>query len=159
MALEDEELDDIEETDEGDAKKGNATMKIVLIVNAVLLLIAISVGLTYFLMSGDEPVATGEPEVDTEVIDNEPDIASEEPVAKKPSSNKHIYIPLKPAFVVNFENPEQVSLLQVDIQLMTYDPAVEKALNTHMPRIRNELLLLFGGKQYHEINTREENVS
>jgi len=53
MALEDEELDDIEEAeDEGAAKKGNATMKIVLIVNAVLLVIGISVGLTYFLKIG-----------------------------------------------------------------------------------------------------------
>lgn len=156
MALEDEELDDIEEAEgEGSAKKGNATMKIVLIVNAVLLVIGISVGLTYFLMSGDEPVENAAPEADVEVIDNEPEAAEEVVVTKKPSSNRHIYIPLKPAFVVNFENPEQVSLLQVDIQLMTYDPAVEKALNTHMPRIRNELLLLFGGKQYHEINTRE----
>ena len=156
MALEDEELDDIEEAEgEGSAKKGNATMKIVLIVNAVLLVIGISVGLTYFLMSGDEPVANVAPEADVEVIDNESEAAEEEVVTKKSSANRHIYIPLKPAFVVNFENPEQVSLLQVDIQLMTYDPAVEKALNTHMPRIRNELLLLFGGKQYHEINTRE----
>ena len=156
MALEDEELDDIEEAeDEGAAKKGNATMKIVLIVNAVLLVIGISVGLTYFLMSGDEPAATVAPADDVEVIGNEPEAADEEVVAKKPSANKHIYIPLKPAFLVNFGNPEHVSLLQVAMQLMTYDPAVEKALKTHMPRIRNELLLLFGGKQYHEINTRE----
>ncbi|MCW8855276.1 MAG: flagellar basal body-associated FliL family protein [Gammaproteobacteria bacterium] len=157
MALEDDELDGIDETEEteGSAKKGNATMKIVLIVNAVLLLIAISVGLTYFLMSGDEPIAKVDSEADVEVLDNEPAAEDEALVERKPASSKHIYIPLKPAFVVNFENPEQVSLLQVDIQLMTYDPAVEKALNTHMPRIRNELLLLFGGKQYHEINTRE----
>lgn len=38
---------------------------------------------------------------------------------------------------------------------MTYDSAVEPALKTHMPAVRNELLLLLGGKQYHEINTRE----
>lgn len=157
MALEDEELDDIEEAGEGEgsAKKGNATMKIVLIVNAVLLVIAISVGLTYFLMSGDEPIANVEAEADVEVIDNEPEVVEEAPVETRPTANKHIYVPLKPAFVVNFENPEQVSLLQVDVQLMTYDPAVERAINKHMPRIRNELLLLFGGKQYHEINTRD----
>lgn len=156
MALEDEQLEDTEETEEaeGSGKKGNATMKIVLIVNAVLLVIGISVGITYFLMSEDEPIATQQA-VDTEVLE-EPEVVEEEAVVeKKPGTGKHIYVPLKPAFVVNFENPEQVSLLQVDVQLMTYDPAVEKAINTHMPRIRNELLLLFGGKQYHEINTRE----
>jgi len=84
MALEDEELDDIEEAEgEGAAKKGNATMKIVLIVNAVLLVIGISVGLTYFLMSGDEPVSKVDPQVDTEVIDNGPTVAAEEPVCNK----------------------------------------------------------------------------
>ncbi|MDH5472365.1 MAG: flagellar basal body-associated FliL family protein [Gammaproteobacteria bacterium] len=157
MALEDEELDDTEEV-ESTEKKGNATMKIVLIVNAVLLLIGISVGVTYFLLSDDEPATKVDNVVDTEVINTEPaeqEVAAEDVVAEKPASGKHIYVPLKPAFVVNFENPEQVSLLQVDVQLMTYDPAVEKAINIHMPRIRNELLLLFGGKQYHEINTRE----
>ena len=66
-----------------------------------------------------------------------------------------VYIPLHPAFIVNFENQEQVSFLQVDIQVMTYDGAVEAALKAHMPAVRNELLLLLGGKQYHEINTRE----
>lgn len=155
MALEDE-LDDTEESEEaeGAAGKGNATMKIVLIVNAILLLIGITVGITYFLMSEDEPVARVQEE-DTEVL-VEPEVTEEaEVVEQKVSPSQHIYIPLKPAFVVNFENPEQVSLLQVDVQLMTYDPAVERAIKMHMPRIRNELLLLFGGKQYHEINTRE----
>ena len=38
---------------------------------------------------------------------------------------------------------------------MTYDTAVELALKAHMPAVRNELLLLLGDKQYHEINTRE----
>jgi len=64
-------------------------------------------------------------------------------------------VPLHPAFVVNFENQEQVAFLQIDIQIMTYDSSVESALKKHMPAIRNELLLLLGGKQYHEINTRE----
>ena len=57
-----------------------------------------------------------------------------------------VYVPLNPAFVVNFENQEQVSFLQVDIQIMTFDPAVEEAIKVHMPRVRNELLLLLGGK-------------
>lgn len=128
-------------------KGGGGMMKIILIVNAVLILIAIAAGATYFLMAGgkdDKPVQ------DTEVIDEEG-----AGVPEGPRSGTPIYIPLNPAFVVNFENQEQVSFLQVDIELMTYDNAVVEAVKVHMPRIRNEILLLLGGKQYHEINTRE----
>ncbi len=129
-------------------KSGGGMMKIILIVNALLLLIGIAAGVTYFLMSGD---------------DNADQPADAETLAEleggdeggAPSGGTPIYVPLNPAFVVNFENQEQVSFLQVDIQLMTYDSAVEEAIKVHMPRVRNEILLLLGGKQYHEINTRE----
>ncbi|MDH5766535.1 MAG: flagellar basal body-associated FliL family protein [Gammaproteobacteria bacterium] len=157
MALDEEELDELDESGEmaGSGVKSNNTMKIVLIINAVLLLIGISVGVTYLLVSKDEPVSNVTSDVDTEVLAAPEEVVEEAVEDKKPPSGQHIYVALKPAFVVNFENPEQVSLLQVDVQLMTYDPDVEQAIKIHMPRIRNELLLLFGGKQYHEINTRE----
>ncbi len=125
-------------------------MKIILIVNGLLLVIGIAVGLTFFMLGGDEETAAQD---DTEMLDDavEGDAGSK----KKKNKGTPIYIPLHPAFVVNFENQEQVSFLQVDIQIMTYDSAVEGALKAHMPAVRNELLLLLGGKQYHEINTRE----
>lgn len=136
-----------EETEGGEAKSGGM-MKIILIVNGVILLIAIAVGVTLFMVSGDDEEAAP---ADAEILE-EIDGGSEAAVDK---SGPPIYVPLNPAFVVNFENQEQVSFLQVDIQLMTYDPGVEEAIKIHMPRVRNELLLLLGGKQYHEINTRE----
>jgi len=140
------ELEEGEEGAEGGAKKGGM-MKIILLVNGLLLIIGISVGAAMYFMSGDDA-----PEVaqeDTEVMEE-----GEAPVKKK-SRQTPVYIPLRPAFVVNFENQDQVSFLQVDIQLMTYDGSVEAAIKQHMPAVRNELLLLLGGKQYHEINTRE----
>ena len=141
------EEDENENQEASEAKGGGGMMKIILIVNAVLVLIAIAVGVTFFVMSGDDEAT---PAADAEILE-EVDSAS----ADASKSGPPIYIPLNPAFVVNFENQEQVSFLQVDIQLMTYDAAVEEAIKVHMPRVRNELLLLFGGKQYHEINTRE----
>lgn len=139
---------DDEQTAEA-AASGGGMMKIILLVNAVLLLIAVAVGLTWFLMSGDKEESSAQE--DSEVLE---DSGSEEP-KKKVSTGTPIYIPLNPAFVVNFENQDQVSFLQVDIQVMTFDPKVEEALKVHNPAVRNELLLLLGGKQYHEINTRE----
>lgn len=139
----DEEKKDTEE------KKSGGMLKIILLVNGLLLVIGIAVGVTLFMMSGDDKDASAE---DTEVLE---DAADSGKAAGQKSKGTPIYVPLHPAFVVNFENQEQVSFLQVDIQIMTYDSAVEGALKTHMPAVRNELLLLLGGKQYHEINTRE----
>ena len=145
MAEEDEKTEG-----EAEAKSGGGMMKIILLVNGLLLIIGIAVGVTLFLVSGDDEEKSAE---DTEVLE-EIEGAGE----GGSGGNKRgtpVYIPLNPAFVVNFENQEQVSFLQVDIQLMTYDSSVEEAIKVHMPRVRNELLLLLGGKQYHEINTRE----
>ncbi|HEY9051342.1 MAG TPA: flagellar basal body-associated FliL family protein [Gammaproteobacteria bacterium] len=138
---------------EATGNSGGGMVKIILIVNAVLLLIGIAVGVTWFLMSGDDD-KSNKP-VDTEVLEVDGGSASADNVPSPAAGRKPIYVPLNPAFVVNFENQDQVSFLQVDIEIMTYDPAVEVALKDHMPRVRNELLLLLGGKQYHEINNRE----
>ncbi len=145
----DEEETELEEGEEGGVKKSGGMMKIILLVNGLLLIIGIGVGAAMFFMGGDEekPVA----QADTELLEG----AAEADVVKKKTKKTPLYIPLRPAFVVNFENQDQVSFLQVDIQLMTYDGSVEVAIKTHMPVVRNELLLLLGGKQYNEINTRE----
>lgn len=142
MADEEDKVEAVEE------KKGGM-MKIILLVNGLLLVIGIAIGVTVFMLGGDENAAEGE---DAEMLE---DGAEGDSAKKKKSKGTPIYVPLHPAFVVNFENQEQVSFLQVNIQIMTYDASVEGALKVHMPAVRNELLLLLGGKQYHEINTRE----
>ncbi len=149
MAVEDEE-EQVEET----GKPSGNLVKIILIVNAVLLLIGIAVGITWYLLSGDDEKQS-EKAVDTEVLDTSVTADTGPSGPSAAAGRKPIYVPLNPAFVVNFENQDQVSFLQVDIEIMTYDAAVETAIKEHMPRVRNELLLLLGGKQYHEINNRE----
>lgn len=149
----DEELENNDEnTEEEGGRKKPSLIKIVLLVNGTLLILALIIGLAVFFMGGSDDEAET---VDEEVLGE----TLAEPAAEQAdtaiNSGKPIYIPLNPAFVVNFENQDQVSFLQVDIQIMTYDPRVEPALTTHMPAVRNELLLLLSGKQYHEINTRE----
>jgi len=137
-----------EKTEETE-KQGGGMMKIILLVNGLLLVIGIAVGVTVFMLGGDDDNKAGE---DAEMLD---DAVDGEGGQSTKSKGTPIYVPLHPAFVVNFENQEQVSFLQVNIQIMTYDASVEGALKVHMPAVRNELLLLLGGKQYHEINTRE----
>jgi flagellar FliL protein len=57
------------------------------------------------------------------------------------------YIALDPLFVVNFQAEDGARFLQVAVQLMTRDPAVETLVNEHDPQIRNDLLMLLGGQQ------------
>lgn len=140
---------DEEEQTTDQPKESGGMLKVILLVNALLVLIGITVGVTIFMISGDDENKTEQ--VDTEVLQGE--VA--EVVEPQRTGGTPIYIPLNPAFIVNFENQDLVSFLQVDIQVMTYDSSVEQALKIHMPVVRNELLLLLGGKQYHEINTRE----
>jgi len=153
MADEEELEEEVAEEEEEGAKKGGNTKKIVIIAGVAVLLLAIIGGAAWFFMSGDDDAGGNGGEQDTEVLgEAEGDEGGEDAA---PRTGNPIYVPLHPAFVVNFENQEKVSFLQVDIQIMTFDSKVEQAIKRHMPIVRNELLLLLGGKQYHEINTRE----
>jgi len=129
-----------EEKDENEEKEGSGgSMKLIVIILVVLLLIVIGVGVALFMMMGDDDKAaeSGDGATTEEVVE-----------AKTP-----IYVPLHPAFLVNFEDQSSASHLQVDVQIMTYDEGVQTALKTHTPKIRNDLLLLFGSQKYEELNT------
>ncbi|KAF1017216.1 MAG: hypothetical protein GAK31_00477 [Stenotrophomonas maltophilia] len=53
------------------------------------------------------------------------------------------YFALEPAFVVNLSGPvDGPRYLQVEVQLMTRDPAALEAIKTHAPAIRARLLML-----------------
>lgn len=65
------------------------------------------------------------------------------------------YLSLHPAFVVNLDDDEAMRYLQLEIEVMARDSSALEAVNKHMPVIRNNLLMLFGTKHYHEIDTRE----
>jgi flagellar FliL protein len=64
-----------------------------------------------------------------------------------------IYIPLDPAFVVNFTGQDKARFLQVTIEVMTYDPAVPDLIKLHTPAIRNNLILLLSDQSYENIST------
>jgi len=54
------------------------------------------------------------------------------------------YFALDPAFVVNLSGSiDGPRYLQVEVQLMTRDPAALEAIKTHAPAIRARLLMLF----------------
>ncbi|HSW34561.1 MAG TPA: flagellar basal body-associated FliL family protein [Steroidobacteraceae bacterium] len=71
------------------------------------------------------------------------------------SAAEPIYVALDPPFVVNFHASGQVRFLQIAVQAMSRDAATIELLKRHDPVIRNALLLLFAGRSYESLATRE----
>lgn len=114
--------------------------KIIIIIGAALLLIVISVGLTLMLSGALSSNSTA---------DAAP--VAEATTGKQPA----IYYPLSPAFVVNFEGRGRSRFLQTDLTLMLRDPQVTQALDTHMPAIRNALVMLLSSQNFETLQTAE----
>ncbi|MDH5425511.1 MAG: flagellar basal body-associated FliL family protein [Gammaproteobacteria bacterium] len=130
-----------EEKAKEEAPASGGSMKMIVIVLVVLLLVVIGAGVALFMMMGDKtppPLAAD---------------GSPAPVEEVATPKVPVYVPLHPAFLVNFEDQSSASHLQVDVQVMTYDEKVAEALKIHMPKIRNDLILLFGSQKYEELNT------
>ena len=111
--------------------------KIVLIIIGALLLVGTSVGASLFLTG----VLGGGGETKEKV-------ATEEPKKLPP-----IYVELGEPFVVNFMEGNNIRYLQVRIEAMTRDSAVPVAIDRHLPRIRNNLVFMFGGFDYASLGT------
>lgn len=71
------------------------------------------------------------------------------------SAAEPIYVALDPPFVVNFHASGQVRFLQIAAQAMSRDAATIELLKRHDPVVRNALLLLFAGRSYESLATRE----
>jgi flagellar FliL protein len=77
--------------------------------------------------------------------------AKAEAVVKLPAE----YVEMDPPFVVNFEPGASARFLQITVQLMTREPEMVEFLKRNSPRIRNDLLLLFGNKHVEEVASQE----
>lgn len=93
---------------------------------------------------------------DLYLIEDAPAVVAEADAAAKPAAPKRrvavksrnlkpaIYVPLEPAFTVNFGDPARGRYISLQLEAMTRDPKVEDALLDHLPAIRNTILLLLG---------------
>lgn len=110
------------------------------IIIAVVLLLLVGGGVGAFFMLQPEspgPEATAE---GGEVVEPERD---------------PIYLPLSPAFVINFEHKGAIRYLQLTLQIMSYDQDVVDKVEANMPAVRNKLILLFSAQDYEALNTLE----
>lgn len=129
-----------EDTEEGDKKKSPLMLIIIIVVVALLA----GGGGAYLMMGsdGDEKVA----------VENN-GTAEEESIENDVKSA--YYFSLDPAFIVNFTGKSRARFLQVNIEGMTRDAKVKEDITTHMPRIRNNIILLLSSKTHDELNTPE----
>ena len=123
--------------------KGSALTKILLFAILPLFIISGTVGGLYF--SG---------------VFGGGDSASEEELSEEEGEEDEVagpatYIKIDPAFVVNFVNTDKAKFLQITIEVMTRQPEMSTVVESHMPIIRNNLVLLFGSQTYDDLSTLE----
>lgn len=58
-----------------------------------------------------------------------------------------LYIPMEPAFVTHVGEPAgNLTYLKAEVTLRASDPAAETAVESHMPRLRHEVLMLLNNQ-------------
>lgn len=90
----------------------------------------------FFLMSGEEP-------------------KSAETEATEEADLEAIYFDIKPPIVVNYDWRGRKRYVQISAAIMTRKPEVIEALTKHMPLVRNELVMVFGGADFEGLRTQE----
>ncbi|UEX79791.1 flagellar basal body-associated FliL family protein [Spiribacter halobius] len=119
-------------------QRGLSTLVLVILIAALLLAITGGTLATLYFAG----LLGGGGEEAAEMADGEP-----EPEPPKPP----IYLPVEPALITHFEDDGRSRYLQVGIQLMAREqPAIDVA-RQHLPKIRNDLLMLMSGQEADEL--------
>lgn len=63
-----------------------------------------------------------------------------------PASATVIYLPLKPAFVVNYGGPGRLKYIKAEVSVRLDSPTAANAVRHHLPYIRNNLVMLFASQ-------------
>lgn len=125
-------------------EKGKGGMKKIIII--VLALLVVGGGAAAYFMVGGDADQPSTDQGDTNVAEAE----QSEDFDQDP-----IYLPLNPAFVVNFEHNGSIRYLQLSLQIMSYEQDAIDKVSNNMPAVRNSLIMLFSGQDYDYLNTVE----
>ena len=150
MADKDKKKEDVDAPEDSNA---GGKKKMIIFAVIALVLIGVSVGGTLFalnLFSGGDEAAMVD---DQEVVDEKEAFLKEN--AEEVTEGPAIYYPMKPAIIVNFQDRGRQRFLQAELTLMLRDESMISSLETHMPMLRNSMVMLFGGQTYSELQTAE----
>jgi flagellar FliL protein len=135
-----------EKKSDADKPQGKGGSRLVLIIVAIVIAAGAAGGGVWFMTrSAGSPASSA--------AKGEHDEHGGAPAGAKPGQVQ--YVALDPAFVVNLADDSEGRYLQVEVKLMSKDPAATELIEQHGPLIRNRLLLLFGQKKAEELRTRE----
>lgn len=143
-------------------KKSGGAMKILLLIIAAVLLVGAAVGGTLFFTGALHKSAEGEEEAAAPAESSGEHGKAPAKATKKAKGGGHgsasqnpVYLPLDPPFVINFEDQGILRYLQIGLSVMSRDQSVIDAVNTNMPQIRNDLILLFGDQKMETLNSNQ----
>lgn len=127
--------------DEAKGKGGSGKKTLILALVGLLVLGGATAGSLYFMGVLDFGGGASTEEVE----DVKADKGKKEP----------IYYSFEQPFTVNFETQSGLRFLQVNVELMSYDQGAIDALGSHLPVIKNNIILLFSNQSYGTLITRE----
>jgi flagellar FliL protein len=137
--------DVIEEGAEEGGKSGSKLKMIIMIVVGVLLIAGLSIFGTWFMLK-DKLAEPDMPDVG--------ELPMEEPMMTV-EQGEAIYHAMQPAFIVNYNASGKSRFLQVELSILTRDPAAIEVLILHNPLIRNNLLDVFSVQDVNSLATAE----
>lgn len=121
---------------EGQENEGGSKKKLIIIIALVAVLaVGLSVGVTIFLLGGEDEAS--EPAVVEEV--------------KIPLS----YTPITPPFLVTFDVDGRQRYMQISLSVASRDISSLAALDHHMPLIRSRLLNVYADQDFQAVRTEE----
>jgi flagellar FliL protein len=117
-------------------ERSGGKKKLIIIAVAAVLLVAIAVGATIFLMSGDS---------------DEVQVVEVAEVVVLPAQ----YIKMKPRFIVNFNVGTRQRFLQTSIEIMTRSQDVIDTIELHNPMLRNTIIGILSEQDFKNLRTPE----
>jgi flagellar FliL protein len=78
---------------------------------------------------------------------------AEEEVEEPAIFSKPLYIPIKPALVVNYGGQGKLKYIKVEISLRVKDTAASNAVRHHLPLIRDYMVSLFSRQSDEDVDT------
>jgi len=78
----------------------------------------------------------------------------EEPAEDAAELSRPIYVPVKPAFVVNYGEPGKLKYLKLEVSLRVKDTPSSNAVRHHMPLVRDYLVRHFSRLSDADVDTQ-----
>jgi flagellar FliL protein len=126
------------------SKQSGGGNKLIIILVVLVLFMMIGMGaLAFLFMSSSKQPAVA--------VDGE---ASEE-LGEEVPLEPEIYTPLSPAFIINVQHQGRQRHIQISTAVMARDQSIIDAVVTHMPVIRNDLVIMFKDQAYEDFSTTD----